>query len=93
MPRYEDSPEEAEAAIQAAGDEASRLDYISALAQENLDSAEDVLMYARESGNAKEIADAEWERDQRANDFQGIKDDYELAVKYVFLVQEHWGMA
>jgi len=91
MPNYNDSPEEAEAAIHAKSDAASHLDYAVACAVENLEFAESVLGYAREANNEAEIADAERDREASERDLAALREDYEAAVQEVYAVQAHWG--
>lgn len=90
MSKYDDSPEEAEAAIKAAMDAASHLEYVAALAQENLDFAEQTLTYAREGTNEREIADAQWEREQTASDLEGLLKDRDEAIEEAHRVAAYW---
>jgi hypothetical protein len=91
MPKHEDAPEEAEAAIGAASDAASHLEYATALAADNLAFAETTLRYARESGKASEISDAEREVVDAKENYEALKVDTERAIQHVYAVQAEWG--
>jgi hypothetical protein len=91
MPNYDDSPEEAEAAIRKKSDAASDLDYAVACAVENLEFAESTLRYAREANNEAEFADAEQEREECVRLLAALREDYEQALQAVFAEQARWG--
>jgi hypothetical protein len=90
MPKYDENPEQAEAEIRAATDAAGHLDYVVGLAMENLAFAEQTLVYARESENVDEIADAQRERDELQVDLDNLKKDAEDAVQNVYAIQANW---
>lgn len=91
MPKSEDDPVRAEADTKKASDKASHLEYVIALAGENLEHAEQVLVYAKESNNPKEIADAQWERDDCAETLAGLKGDLVDAFAELDRVHTYWG--
>ena len=73
MPRYEDSPEEAEAELQAANAEMARID-------DDLDNARDHLERYENDGNAEMVQYVETEIEGLEQDFFDASDELDRVV-------------
>lgn len=91
MPKYEDSPEQAEASLRESGDAISKLDDALTAAEERSEQLEHEIDQAFDAGDTDQQAKLEQEMDRLQQEIQDINTDLEGAHKHHIDNQSFWG--
>lgn len=91
MPKYEDSPEEAEASVRRSGEEIERLDNALTIAEARSEQLEQDIDDAFDAGDAERQAKAEEEMERIQQEIQDVTTDLEGAHQYHADNVSFWG--
>ncbi|MBF0671350.1 MAG: hypothetical protein IR160_02050 [Salinibacterium sp.] len=92
MPKYEDSPDQAEASLQSTNDEVGRLDDALSAAEQRAEDLEREIDNAYSAGDATRQVSLEAEMEQLQLQIQDINTDLEAAHQAHANNVESWGL-